>query len=64
MLLTEVSRMLKTSTVFLEKTEKAKDITAFEAISRQSLAQQVRRNLASVKPLRNAVANLQPEPIR
>jgi 2-polyprenyl-3-methyl-5-hydroxy-6-metoxy-1,4-benzoquinol methylase len=38
MLLTEVSRMLKT----------------FEAVNRQSLAQQIRHNLASIKPLRNA----------
>lgn len=37
-----------------EETKKSKDIAAFEAVSRQSLAQQARHNLASIKPLRNA----------
>jgi SAM-dependent methyltransferase len=54
MLITEVHRLSKTSAVFLEETERSKDIAAFEAVSRQSLAQQVRRNLASIKPLLNA----------
>jgi 2-polyprenyl-3-methyl-5-hydroxy-6-metoxy-1,4-benzoquinol methylase len=36
-----------------EETDKSKDIVVFEPVTDQSLAQQVRRNLASIKPLRN-----------
>jgi SAM-dependent methyltransferase len=46
--------MSKTSAVFHKEIKKSKDISVFKAVSRQLLAQQVRRNLASIKPLRNA----------
>lgn len=39
---------------FPEETDKSKDIVVFRSVTDRSLAQQVRRNLASIKPLRSA----------
>jgi SAM-dependent methyltransferase len=43
-----------TSDFHQHNADKSKDIVVFESVTDQSLAQQLRRNLASIKPLRNA----------